>query len=354
MIPEIKVATIVGTRPQFVKAATVSRAVKAQSRMLEIIVHTGQHFDSTLSQVFFKELGIDPPASSLGIHGGPHGQMTARMLSAIEELLIRERPQGVLVYGDTNSTLAGALAASKLNIPLVHVEAGLRSFDRSMPEEVNRVITDHVSDLLFCPTPTAVMNLSAEGISQHVHWVGDVMYDAALEAARGAEGVSSVLERLGVENRAYGVATVHRAANTDDHHALREIVDYLKNQANDRPIVFPIHPRTRSAVEQAGFTLDPLRVCVPLGYLEMRQLVSHAAVVYTDSGGLQKEAYFYRVPCVTLRDETEWVETISSGWNRLWKDRSYLPRRQITDYGDGKAAEEIERILHQFLEQLVQ
>jgi UDP-GlcNAc3NAcA epimerase len=337
----MKLLSIVGARPQFIKAAVVSRALRQAGRITEVMVHTGQHFDSDMSDVFFAELEIPAPAHHLDIHGGGHGDMTGRMLGALEAVAQAEAPDMVLVYGDTNSTLAGALAAAKLHIPVAHVEAGLRSFNRRMPEEINRVLTDHLSELLFCPTRTAVENLRREGITRNVANVGDVMYDAARFAAAQAGGKSAILERLGLRQGGYGVATIHRAENTDSAERLRRVLDYLRRQAGALPIVLPLHPRTRQAAQRFGIALDGLAVCPPVGYFDMARLLQGAAVVLTDSGGVQKEAYFHRVPCVTLRDETEWIETVESGWNRLWAVADYRPRREIDEYGDGRAGEAV-------------
>lgn len=333
-----RILTVVGARPQFVKAAALSRALAAQGGMREILLHTGQHFDPAMSQIFFAELGIAEPRYNLGIHGGGHGAMTGRMLAGIEEVILAERPDLVLVPGDTNSTLAGALAAAKLNLPVVHLEAGLRSFNRQMPEETNRVLTDHVSTLLLCPTETAVDNLAREGVVSGVHHVGDVMYDATLFAAPQAKR-STVLDRLGLAGLPYAVATIHRAESTDNRDTLGEIVGFLKARGRDHAVVLPIHPRTRERIAAAALDLNGILVCDPLGYLDMHRLLQSAVAVFTDSGGLQKEAYFHRVPCVTLRRETEWVETVAAGWNRLWKGPDYAPHREIAAYGDGRAAE---------------
>ena len=332
-----RLLTVVGARPQFVKAAAISRAVAARGDVEEILLHTGQHFDEAMSKVFFDELGIAAPRVNLDIHGGSHGVMTGRMLAGIEEVILAERPDMVLVPGDTNSTLAGALAAAKLHVPVAHLEAGLRSFNRTMPEEVNRVLTDHVSALLFCPTETAIANLRNEGIVKGVHDIGDVMYDAVLFAAAQARR-SSVLDRLGLEERGYAVATVHRAESTDTRENLAAVISYLKRHARDCPVVLPLHPRTRQQIARWELDLGAILACEPVGYLDMQRLLQSAAVVYTDSGGVQKEAYFHRVPCVTLRSETEWVETVASGWNRLWRGPDYAPRRDIAAYGDGHAA----------------
>lgn len=334
-----RVLAIVGARPQFVKAAPVTHEA-ARRGLKHFLLHTGQHFDSEMSAVFFDELGIPPPDVDLGIAGGGHGVMTGRMLAAIEPVLIDVAPSAVVVYGDTNSTLAGALAAAKLKLPVAHVEAGLRSYNRCMPEELNRVVADHVSNLLFCPTTTAVDNLALEGVIDGVHYVGDVMYDAALIAAAKAE-LSTVVERLALAGTSYALATVHRAENTDAPGALARVLEFLRSQAETQPVVLPVHPRTRAAAERAGLDFDGMLVTPPLGYLDFTRLLKGAAVVFTDSGGLQKEAYFHRVPCVTMRDQTEWVETVECGWNRLWTVPDYRPRREIPDYGDGHAAARI-------------
>ena len=333
-----KIVSVLGARPQFIKAATVSRALAERPGLSEAIVHTGQHFDPEMSGDFFRELDLPEPSHHLGIRGGGHGAMTGRMMEALEPVLEAERPDAVLIFGDTNSTLAGALTAAKLHIPVAHVEAGLRSFNRGMPEEVNRVVSDHLSTVLYCPTSAAVENLAREGIGAGVQNVGDVMYDATLHAAARARRESSILERLGLDDGAFAVATVHRAENTDDADRLSQVVDYLRNRAGRQPIVLPLHPRTRDAGKRAGLSFDGLAVIPPCGYLDMHRLLQGATTVYTDSGGLQKEAYFHRTPCVTLRSETEWVETVDHGWNRLWNGPDYLARTDIPEYGDGDAA----------------
>ena len=345
--PRRKIATIVGARPQFIKAFALSRALGHAADFEEVLIHTGQHFDDNMSDIFFTELRIPPPRYHFAIHGGSHGTMTARMLEEIEDVLLQEKPDAVVVYGDTNSTLAGALAAAKLHIPLVHIEAGLRSFDKRMPEEINRVVADHLGDVLICPTRTAIDNLAREGITRGVHLAGDLMYDAMRIATPVAERISKILETLGLAPGTYGVATIHRASNTDDPAALARALDFIAQEARQRPIVFPLHPRTLAAANAAGLALEHpgVRVIAPLGYLDMCRLLHHASVVLTDSGGVQKEAYFHRVPCVTLRDRTEWTETIECGWNRLWHVDGYRERRDIKDYGDGNAAAEIVAIL---------
>jgi len=318
------IVTVIGARPQFIKAAVVSRAIRQQGQMREIglreiIVHTGQHYDENMSDVFFSELGLPAPDHHLGVGSGGHAAQTGRMLLALDELLPSLAPQLVLVYGDTNSTLAGALAAAKLNIPVAHVEAGLRSFNRRMPEEVNRVLTDHVSNLLFAPTNAAVENLRREGIAgPQVRQVGDVMYDAALLFGASARD-RPLLTNLGLCEQGYILATVHRAENTDDPARLAAIFTALAQAARSLPVVLPLHPRTRHALSRHGLSTDApgLRCVEPLGYLDMVALQRGARLIVTDSGGVQKEAYFHRVPCLTLRGETEWTELVDFGFNRL-------------------------------------
>lgn len=341
----LTVLTVVGARPQFIKASPVSHALIAQGGFREILVHTGQHFDAAMSDVFFEELDIPPPAHNLEVNSLGHGAMTGRMLEKLEEVMISEKPDWVLVYGDTNSTVAGALAAAKLHIPVAHVEAGLRSFNRRMPEEINRVVADHVSAMLFCPTRTAVANLSTEGITKGVHHVGDVMYDVTLAAVERARGRSKILETHSLTPKGYAVATIHRAENTDDPERFARVIQWLSDRAQETPIVMAVHPRTRKLMEKSGLTPEGVRLVEPLGYLDMAWLTHNAAAVFTDSGGLQKEAYFHRVPCVTLRDETEWVETVSAGWNRLWTSPDYAPRSEISDYGSGESSAKIAELL---------
>lgn len=313
----MKIVTVVGARPQFIKAAAVSRRLRECHR--EVLVHTGQHYDDGMSAVFFRELGIPEPDHWLGVGSGTHGEQTGRMLAAIERVLLEERPDWVLVYGDTNSTLAGALAAAKMHIPIAHVEAGLRSFNRRMPEEINRVLTDHVSTILFCPSALAVSQLAAEGITAGVHLVGDVMADAFLDARERARYESAILETLGVTAGGYWLATVHRAENTDAPERLCSILAAFDSIGSpDAPVVFAAHPRTRIALERVCWSGGAgVRLLGPLGYLDMARLQSEARGILTDSGGVQKEAYWAGVPCTTLRDETEWVETVSAGWNAL-------------------------------------
>jgi len=328
--------TVVGARPQFVKAATVSRAL-ARRGVRELLVHTGQHFDDTMSAVFFAELELAAPHRNLGIAGGSHGAMTGRMLEALEAAMVEDEPDAVLVYGDTNSTLAGALVAAKLRLPLVHVEAGLRSFNRAMPEETNRVLTDHMAALLLAPTHAAVANLAREGIVEGVLHVGDVMADAASHAAASPHG-ASVLSDLGLEGAPFVLATLHRAENVDDPARLARIFAYLEAEARVRTVALPAHPRLTQRL--GGRAPAGVRIVPPQGYFAMQRLIAAADVVLTDSGGVQKEAYFHRTPCITLRDETEWVETVEAGWNRLWTEADWrAPRRDISEYGAGDAAE---------------
>lgn len=315
----MKIVTVIGARPQFIKAAVVSRLLQEQPGVEEVLVHTGQHYDENMSDVFFTELGIPRPAHQLGIGSGGHGAQTGRMLEALEQVLTTVRPDKLLIYGDTNSTLAGALAASKLHIPIAHVEAGLRSFNRRMPEEINRVVADHLSAWLFAPTELAVRNLRNEGIrDDNIFLVGDVMYDAAL--FYGARAPAATVAALGLKPKQYVLATVHRAENTDPGPRLWALMEGLSAVAAEVPVVLPLHPRTRAVLQREGALAKyskNLRLLEPVGYLDMVALEKHASVVATDSGGVQKEAFFHRVPCVTLRDETEWMELIDLGWNRL-------------------------------------
>jgi len=317
----MKVANIVGARPQLIKAAMVSRALRKRPAIREVIIHTGQHYDARMSDIFFEELEIPAPSYNLGIGSGTHGAQTGRMIEAIEKVLLEERPDWVLVHGDTNSALAGALAGAKLHVRVGHVEAGLRSFNRRMPEEINRVLTDHASDLLFAPTRAAVENLVREGLSaKSVVLAGDVMYDAALHYGTLADARSRIVVQLALAVRSYVLATIHRAENTDDPVRLRSIFEALGQVSEVVPVVLPLHPRTAAALERERIGLESwprLSRIEPVSYLDMIQLERHARLIVTDSGGLQKEAFFHRVPCVTLRDETEWVELVEIGWNRI-------------------------------------
>lgn len=349
----MKIVSIVGARPQFIKAAAVSRELR--KRHQEILVHTGQHYDYQMSGVFFDGLNVPAPDVNLEVGSGSHGVQTGAMLKGIEEVLLAERPDWLLTYGDTNSTLAGALAASKLGIPAVHVEAGLRSFNRCMPEEINRVVADHLSSLLLCPSDVAVKNLAAEGVTQNVHVVGDVMLDVLTWAQERIQAQPpAILEGLELKRRGYLLVTSHRSENTDDLTRLAGILNAINSL--DEPVVFPVHPRTRKVIQQAGCRIAPqVRVVDPVGYLEMVALSESARMILTDSGGLQKEAYWLRVPCLTLRDQTEWVETVEAGWNRLVGAdsdkilaavRSFAPNgTHPVLYGNGTAAAQcVERL----------
>ena len=313
-----KILTIVGARPQFIKAAAISRAFRAFPDIKEQIIHTGQHYDANMSDIFFEELGIPTPKHRFELGGGSHGQMTGRMLEALEKVFLNEKPDAVLIYGDTNSTLAGALAAVKIHIPVIHVEAGLRSFNRKMPEEINRILSDQVSELLLCPTQVSVDNLKAEGIEKGVHMVGDVMHDATLYAIEKTKNNTGLLEKLGVAEKPFAVCTMHRAENTDNPKRFDQLIAFLEKQALKRDIIFAVHPRTRNLMAERGIAPKGLQLIEPVGYFDLNTLLQHCELVITDSGGLQKEAYFHRKPCITMRDETEWVETIEAGWNRLW------------------------------------
>lgn len=313
----MKIVTVIGARPQFIKASMVSKEIVKHDNIQEVIIHTGQHFDENMSRIFFKEMGIPEPDYNLGINTLSHGAMTGRMLESIENVLLDEKPDWVLVYGDANSTLAGALAASKLHISIAHVEAGLRSFNRNMPEEINRVLADHVSNLLFAPTETAVNNLKNEGITKgKIKLVGDVMYDAALHFGDLAEKKSTILEDLEIGAKKYILATVHRQENTNEAEKLKNIFLGLKDSPCQ--VILPLHPRTKKKIEDYNLSLNSkLRLIEPVGYLDMVMLEKHAWKIVTDSGGIQKEAYFNGIPCITMRDETEWVELVQYGVNTL-------------------------------------
>jgi UDP-GlcNAc3NAcA epimerase len=355
----MKILTIIGTRPQFIKAAPVSKALKERG-IKEFVLHTGQHYDPSMSAIFFEELNLEKPDLNLHINGGKHGQQTGRMLESIEEVLIKEKPDRVLVYGDTNSTLAGALAAAKLHIPLVHVEAGLRSFNKKMPEEVNRILTDHLSSLLFTPTKIATQNLKREGFSEEmIQEVGDVMYDAVLHFNPMAEKKKNlILEKFSLQEKEYYLATIHRAENTDSPQNLERIFNAFEDIG--KKIVLPVHPRTKEKINIKKIRNENLILIDPVGYLEMQVLTRHASLVLTDSGGLQKEAYFLGSPCITLRDQTEWVELVDCGWNKLiavnhnltqdlkeWaplmEKRNLLEKKDF--YGDGDASKKIATFL---------
>lgn len=352
----LKICTIIGARPQFIKAAVISRTIQQTKGIKEVLIHTGQHFDANMSDVFFEELDIKKPDFNLKVGGGTHGQNTGRMLESVEKVLIEENPDCILVYGDTDSTLAGALAAVKLHIPIAHVEAGLRSFNRMMPEELNRLLTDHASDLLFTPTITAVENLMKEGISEHkIHQVGDVMYDATLYYKNSAKRPDSI----GNNGDTYILCTIHRAENTNDLMRLSNIVNALNEIAANRKIILPVHPRTAQIIKKsAEINLHSnILIIEPVGFLEMHWLLQHCSIVMTDSGGVQKEAFFHGKPCVTLRDETEWVELVNAGVNiisppinanilaDLEKALNIKVDQTINLYGDGTTGKKIVDII---------
>jgi len=370
----MKIVTVIGARPQFIKAATLSKAIqsikKKKKTIKEILIHTGQHYDYLMDKIFFEELRLPKPNYHLDVGSASHGKQTALMLERVEKVLIRERPDIVIVYGDTNSTLAGALGAAKLNIPIAHIEAGLRSYNRSMPEEINRVVTDHISNFLFCPTKRAVKNLEKEGIKNGekrlVKNVGDVMYDSILYYSQIAEKKSTVLKDLNLihpfssHKRDYYLATIHRAENTDNPKRLKSILKALNEIGREIPVVLPLHPRTKKKINIYQFDKEIVNVKViePVSYLNMLILEKYAKLILTDSGGVQKEAFWFRVPCVTLRDETEWIETVKSGWNILVGSKTkkivegvksiekMKPQKgRITLFGDGKASEKIVQIL---------
>ncbi len=345
----MRFASIVGARPQFVKLAPVSRAIRQHHQ--ELIIHTGQHYDYSMSAQFFDELALPAPDYHLGVGSGTHAFQTGRMLEAIERVLLKEHPDWVIVFGDTNSTLAGALAAAKLHIPIAHVEAGLRSFNRAMPEEINRVVTDHLSDRLFCPTETARKHANNEGITRGVEVVGDVMYDILLQVQPRIDAhIEVLLPALGVAPQAYVLVTVHRAATTDDPETMQKIAHALNRL--EMPVIFPVHPRTRACLERYGMSLKKhVQMIEPVGYFDMLALERAAYRILTDSGGVQKEAFLLGVPCVTLREETEWTETVEAGWNTLVGNRWEtigevvgLPTPQSlrqNPYGEGNAAKRI-------------
>lgn len=363
----MKIVTIIGARPQFIKAAMISKAIINHNRQSdkehieEKILHTGQHYDKNMSDIFFNKLEIPKPTWQLHCGGiGSHAKMTAQMLVEIEKALLESMPDWVLVYGDTNSTFSGALAANMLHIPVAHVEAGLRSFNRKMPEENNRVLTDHMASRLFCPTYTAIRNLKNEGITEQVFHSGDVMYDAALTFGTVAEQKSTIMSTLDIKKRSFYLCTVHRSENTDEQERLTQIVHALTEIATPEiPVIWPVHPRTQTRLNtyrlNETIAANPaVRLIEPVGYLDMVMLEKQAAVILTDSGGVQKEAYFHRTPCITLREETEWTETIDSGWNQLagYKTGKIIQclhihptRKEIAEYGDGQAAEKIIKAL---------
>lgn len=376
----IKIANIVGARPQFIKYFPVAEAIKNYnsnngSVIKDMLIHTGQHYDYSMSKVFFDDFGIREPDYHLGIGSGNHGEQTGRIIQKVEEVFSTERPDIVLVYGDTNSTLGGALASAKLHIPVVHIEAGLRSFNKYMPEEINRILTDHISTLLFCPSKTAIRNLINEGFSNILNDgetislnhpvqqskelssikadknnpavvnIGDVMYDVLQFSIKIADKKSKILEQLHLAPKNYYILTLHRAENTDNPERLEKVIAFANDFAKDKAIIFPMHPRTRKIYENARVKLDKnVNIIEPLGYFDILMLLKNSLLVMTDSGGMQKEAYWLRVPCITLRDETEWVETVQSGWNILYQN--YKGKHEPTEdapslYGDGRASKHI-------------
>lgn len=357
-----KILTIVGARPQFVKAAALSRALQKYG-MEEVLVHTGQHFDDNMAEIFFREMEIPEPKYNLGINSLSHGAMTGRMLEEIEKVLLVEKPSVVVVFGDTNSTIAGALAASKLHIPVAHVEAGLRSFNMRMPEEINRILTDRISDFLFCPTETAVQNLHLEGFKNFtckIENIGDVMYDVALYYSRISAGKSTVINELGIEGKPFVLATLHRQENTDDLQRLNAIVDALNTLAEDYRVVLPLHPRTKNILERENIQLA-FQPISPVGYFDMIELLKHCSFVISDSGGLQKEAFFFEKHCLVTRDETEWTELVDLNFNfMVGADKDLILEKSkdltlkqsdfsVKPYGEGNAAEKIVNYLKQNL-----
>jgi UDP-N-acetylglucosamine 2-epimerase (non-hydrolysing) len=350
----MKIISIVGARPQFIKCAPVSRELRKEHE--EILIHTGQHYDPEMSDIFFKDLQIPEPDYHLEVGSGSHGQQTGFILERMERVLIKEKPDLVVVYGDTNSTLAGALSAVKLHIPIAHVEAGLRSYDRTMPEEINRVVTDHISNLLFCPTLTAIDNLAKEGITNGVHMVGDVMVDALLHNAKIAERKSHIIKKLRLKKGCYYVATVHRPSNTDNQKNLTSIIEAFEESG--KTVVFPVHPRTKKYLCEYRLwdsLSENIRLIDPLGYIDMLLLLKHAKKILTDSGGIQKEAYVLGIPCITMRENTEWIETLTGGWNVLvGADKEKILAALLADvstntdntvFGKGDAVSKIVRII---------
>ncbi len=352
----IKILTVVGARPQFIKAGALSRAIMSSSEVEEVLVHTGQHFDESMSDVFFSEMEIPRPKYNLEVNSLGHGAMTGRMMEKLEEVVLRERPDLVLVYGDTNSTLAGALVAAKLHIPVGHVEAGLRSFDMKMPEEINRILTDRVSNILFCPTDSAIENLKSEGYDRFQAKVvrsGDVMQDAAIYYSQRSDEHSDIISRLDLTSSGFALCTLHRAENTDDESRLIEIIDGLNEINTELPVILPLHPRTKKVLESSSIMTN-IRLIDPVSYFGMIELLKHCRMVITDSGGLQKEAFFFRKPCITTRDQTEWVELVDHGFNKVVGAskanmlkaymgfmQNEIPSFEVDLYGSGTASEVI-------------
>lgn len=350
----LKIITVIGARPQFIKAATLSRVfAKYPEQINELIVHTGQHFDQNMSEVFFEEMEIPSPHYNLNINGLSHGAMTGQMLEGIEKIILAEKPDYLLVYGDTNSTIAGALAAKKLHVKVIHIEAGLRSYNMNMPEEINRILTDRISDILFCPSQAAINNLNQEGfehIKAKIVLSGDVMQDAALYYKEKSDQYSSILSNNQLKNKEFVLATIHRAENTDDEIRLREIVHSLNEINKIVQVIVPLHPRTAKILNDKNIDVE-FRIIPPVGYFDMLQLISHSRLILTDSGGLQKEAYFFNKYCITFRDETEWVELVDNGYNQIvgassekiviafGDSNSKVFNKTEELYGGGKAAE---------------
>lgn len=358
------IMTVLGARPQFIKATAFSRALRemGSDNVSETIIHTGQHFDENMSGAFFTELDIPTPKYNLGISNLSHGAMIGRMVESIEAILQKEKPSMVLVYGDTNSTLSASLSASKLHIPIVHIEAGLRSFNKRMPEESNRILTDHISSLLFCPTSTAVQNLQVEGIVEGVHEVGDVMFDVSLHY-RDKARQKNALHSFGVEEKEYSLCTIHRAETTSSLEKLSGVLEAIRTIAREQPVVLPLHPRTKQLLvsNEKEAWLDGITVVEPVSYLTMQCLEMSANTILTDSGGIQKEAYFHGVPCITLRDDTEWIETVELGWNWLAGTSptaiiqsfhsaiQQTPEQDKSPYGTGQSATQILSIIQEYL-----
>ncbi len=355
----MKICTVIGARPQFVKAAVVSAEFAKHKSINEIIIHTGQHYDPAMSEIFFRELNVPREKYNLEIGSGSHGLQTGRMLEKLEDILLKEKPDFVLIYGDTNSTLAGALAASKMHIPVAHIEAGMRSFNKKMPEEINRIIADHLSEINFCSTKNAIENLKVENLGKTGVLVGDVMFDCSLKFAELAEKRYDPFAKFAVEKNGYALLTCHRAENTDHKKCLTEIVKAVNRISEEMPVLYPVHPRTKKFLNEYGLTFSGnVKLIPPVGYLEMILLEKHASFILTDSGGVQKEAFFYRVPCITMREETEWIETAELGWNKITGADSKKITAAFADfaknkpaktsarpYGNGDAASKITKVI---------
>lgn len=338
----MKICTVIGARPQFVKAAVVSAEFAKHKSVNEIIIHTGQHYDPAMSEIFFKELNVPKEGYNLEIGSATHGRQTGRMLEKLEEILLKEKPDFVLIYGDTNSTLAGALAASKMHIPVAHIEAGMRSFNKKMPEEINRIVADHLSEINFCSTKVAIANLKSENLGKTGVLVGDVMFDCSLKFAEFAEKRYSPFAKFALEKKNYALLTCHRAENTDRKNCLSEIVKAVNKISSELPVLYPVHPRTKKFLSEYGLSFsDNVKLVAPVGYLEMILLEKHASFILTDSGGVQKEAFFYRVPCITMREETEWVETAEFGWNKITGADSGKILAAFADFANNRPAKTV-------------